>query len=357
MPIFSLLADPAGYIPCSTENMQVDHEYREHWLAHFEHHFESVLKLAVDHYGPEAIPRAEACRRDFFETLHAIHENPRMLPRLDLLVLDMIRQEKLIAHEIPDPFVKAKTRENVLSLPLYRKVIGELDAQGSERAALLLAVNGIFAGNIFDLGAGATTAMFAEKSPDFLAIRRDLEGKRPWLVDHFDAMAERLLERRAGGPGYRQAMFFCDNAGSDFVLGVIPFCRWLGRRGTRVILAANRLPALNDMTVAEVRALLPQLQALDPVLDGLVREERIVAIDSGGIAPLIDLREVSEEVNREAAGTDLVILEGMGRAVETNFEARFTVDAIKLAMIKEEIVARRHGGKNFDTICRFDPAM
>jgi hypothetical protein len=46
----------------------------------------------------------------------------------------------------------------------------------------------------------------------------------------------------------------------------------------------------------------------------------------------------------------------MGRACESNFEALFTVDAIKLAMIKEEIVARRHGGKVFDSMCRFDPA-
>jgi type II pantothenate kinase len=149
-------------------------------------------------------------------------------------------------------------------------------------------------------------------------------------------------------------MFFCDNAGSDFVLGVMPFCRLLAKRGTRVLIAANRLPALNDMTVAEVKALLPRLCAVDPVLEDLVKRGRIAAIDSGGIAPLIDLREVSDEVNHHAAETDLVVLEGMGRACESNFEALFTVDAIKLAMIKEEIVARRHGGKVFDSMCRFD---
>jgi damage-control phosphatase, subfamily II, stand-alone protein len=354
MPIFSLLADPAGYIPCSTEDMHVDHEYREHWLTHFENHFESILKLAIDNYGASAIPRTEACRRDFFETLHAIHDNPRMLPRLDLLILDMIRQEKLIAHGIPDPFEKTKARENAACVPLYPQVVGELDAIKSQREALLLAINGIFAGNIFDLGAGATTKMFADKSPDFLAVRKGLEGKRPWLVDQFDAMADRLLKTTPTGPRHGQAIFFCDNAGSDFVLGVIPFCRLLARRGTRVILAANRLPALNDMTAREVLELLPQLQALDPELDRMVRHGRIEVVDSGGIAPLIDLREISEEVNRYASATDLVILEGMGRAVETNFEATFKVAAIKLAMIKEEIVARRHGGKNFDTVCRFD---
>jgi len=151
-------------------------------------------------------------------------------------------------------------------------------------------------------------------------------------------------------------LFFCDNAGSDFVLGVMPFCRLMAKRGTRVVIAANRLPALNDMTVSEVKAWLPRLCAVDPVLDSLVKSGRIVAIDSGGTAPLIDLRLVSSEVNDFARETDLVVLEGMGRGLESNYEAMFKCDALKIAMIKEEIVAQRHGGKNFDTVCRFDAA-
>jgi type II pantothenate kinase len=262
-----------------------------------------------------------------------------------------MRQDLLIAHNIPDPFEKTKARENDTMLALYPKVVAELDGHASPEEALLLATEGVFAGNIFDLGAGATTKLFANESPDFLKVREDVGNKRPWLVDHFDAMAHRLLSRPP-----QQAMFFCDNAGSDFLLGVLPFCRFLATRGTRVLLAANRLPALNDMTVAEVNALLPRVQAIDPVMNELVNSGKIAAIDSGGTAPLIDLREVSDDVNRHAKNTDLVILEGMGRACESNFEAPFTTDAIKLAMIKEEIVAHRHGGKLFDSLCRFDKA-
>jgi type II pantothenate kinase len=311
----------------------------------------------MENDGPGSTGRIDACRADFVALLHAIRADPHSVDPLDLLVLDQLRQDKLIAHGLPDPFQKTKARENDASLPLYPRVVAELDSHPDPRERLLLAVEGVFAGNIFDLGAGATTRMFSHESPDFFKVRQELGGKRPWLVDHFDALADAVLAPTlSGAPRHRQVLFFCDNAGSDFILGVMPFCRLLAQRGSRVILAANRLPALNDMTVAEVKSLLPRLQAVDPLLDNLVKNGRILAIDSGGTAPLIDLRLVSDEVNAHAPATDLLILEGMGRGLESNFEATLTCDALKLAMIKEEIVAVRHGGKNFDTICRFDPA-
>jgi damage-control phosphatase, subfamily II, stand-alone protein len=355
MPTFSLLADPHNYIPCSTENMLEDVEYREYWLRHFETHFDTIVALANDHYGPYAHDRILACRNDLIATLHQLRETPAMLGGLDLLVLDMLRQEKLIKHDIPDPFEKMKTRENNTMLPLYPRIVEELDNHTDEREALLLATEGVFAGNIYDLGAGATSKLYAKESPDFLKVREDVGTKRPWLVDHFETMAESILGNRPGGK-HKQAIFFCDNAGSDTILGVIPFCRLLAKRGTKVLIAANHLPALNDMTAAELRTLLPRLQNLDPVLNELVQSNLITVIDSGCEAPLIDLRQVTDELNAHAPTTDLVILEGMGRALESNYEALFKVDSIKLAMIKEEIVAQRHGGKLFDTVCRFDPA-
>lgn len=44
--------------------------------------------------------------------------------------------------------------------------------------------------------------------------------------------------------------------------------------------------------------------------------------------------QVSPEVAAEAEGCDLVILEGMGRGIETNLYAAFTCDSAKLGMIK-----------------------
>jgi bifunctional damage-control phosphatase, subfamily II, fusion protein len=54
---------------------------------------------------------------------------------------------------------------------------------------------------------------------------------------------------------------------------------------------------------------------------------------------------------------DLIVIEGMGRAVHTNYEARFKSPVLKLAMIKSKRVAERlFQGQLFDCMCRFDPA-
>lgn len=351
MQTLSLLQNPDTYIPCSTENMLVDHDYRNYWLLHFQQHFPVLMQHALDTYGPSAQSRIDACTHDFLSSIQAIRETPDLLGELDILVLDLLRQKKLIAHQLPDPFLKMKQRENETVLALYPTVVAELDAHANPLEALLLATTGIFAGNIFDLGARATAQMFASESPDFLKVRDTVARNRPWLVDHFNPLAQRILTAP-----HQQAIFLCDNAGSDCLLGVLPFCRFLAQRGTTVLIAANHLPALNDMTFAELSAILPRLQALDPLLDSLVKSGKIAPLNSGGDAPLIDLRRISPQLNAAAQSTDLFILEGMGRALESNYEAHFKIDTLKLAMIKDELVATRHHGKLFDSICRFDPA-
>jgi type II pantothenate kinase len=125
--------------------------------------------------------------------------------------------------------------------------------------------------------------------------------------------------------------------------------RWLARRGTEVILAANERPTLNDMTIQDVNAWWPRVIAAEPSLSQLP----ITRVSTGTGEPLIDLSAVSADLNAASANADLIILEGMGRGVESNLEADFSCDAINLAMIKDAMVARRQRGKLFDVICRF----
>ncbi len=351
MAIFNLLKNPETYQPCR-QDMLVDTEFRTYWLQHFAQHFEIVAKLAVEHYGAHRTADVDSCKQELRRQLDITGQDPNRFGELNLLTLDMLRQTVLRAYNLPDPFKTLKTRENAAMLRLYPQIVAEADRIGDPAEALLLLVEGIFAGNIFDLGASSTSQLFSANSPDFTQIRRDLANKRPWLVDHFAAFSEQYLRRGT----YRKAIFFLDNAGSDAVLGVFPFARFLAARGATVVLAANDQPALNDLTYEELGPLLREAAALDPTLRNQLERGQIVPLNSGGTAPLIDLREVSDACNAAAADADIVFLEGMGRGLESNFDAAFTCDAVKLCMIKEPIVAQRLGGKVFDVVFRYDPA-
>jgi type II pantothenate kinase len=349
MPPFVLLKNPKTYRPCGRDDMITDARLRNYWMDHFESHFAGTfMPQAVVSYGEEAWPKIEAAYRDMLAIFADLRRDPASHGPLDLYVLDMIRQRAIIKHGVPDPFLGLKTRENALMIKQYRHVVDELDSHHDERDMLLMALEGVFAGNIYDLGAGATSKLFATSSPDFIDVRNKIT--RPWLIDDFDAFADRFFARPS-----KKTVFFLDNAGSDCILGVIPFVRMLAARGTHVIIAANTYPALNDITAGELRALLPQLAGLDPILNQHLKSEMIRVIPSGSGAPLIDLGDMSEELNTAAAGADIVYLEGMGRSLESNFETEFNIDAVKLCMIKDQLAADRHGGKLFDTVLKFEP--
>lgn len=64
---------------------------------------------------------------------------------------------------------------------------------------------------------------------------------------------------------------------------------------------------------------------------------------------------MSPELNDAAADADFVVMEGMGRGIETNLRARFKVAALKIGMIKHREVAAELGGQLFGCVCRFDP--
>lgn len=108
----------------------------------------------------------------------------------------------------------------------------------------------MFAGNLFDLGAAATTKLHESGEATFDKALAGLRP-RPWIIDDVDAIKKKVCNEP-----YRKAIIFVDNAGSDIVLGVIPFTRVLLQRGTQVVLAANSEPTLNDITYEELVDLL-----------------------------------------------------------------------------------------------------
>ena len=78
-------------------------------------------------------------------------------------------------------------------------------------------------------------------------------------------------------------------------------------------------------------------------------------MENGSGSPCIDLARLHHRLVAECADADLVVLEGMGRAVHTNLHACFSADSLKLAMIKNQWLAQCLGGGIYDVVCKFDP--
>lgn len=52
--------------------------------------------------------------------------------------------------------------------------------------------------------------------------------------------------------------------------------------------------------------------------------------------------------------TDLLVIEGMGRAVHTNYQAAFACEALKAAVIKNKWLANRLGGDLFNAMFKYE---
>ncbi len=347
MSPFVLLADLSTYEACGWD-LTIDREACVYWATFFKRHLETILNLghAVAYGGGESAEsinaRADACRREFHTFFDDVMARPQAHGRVTILTMDIWRDQILRKHGYVDAFIDLKNRENEKMLPLLPEVCRRLDRL-SGQAQLRAIIEGLFAGNIFDMGAEATAKKFVAGSPDFFATIESLPP-RPWLIDDYDALANRIFSYQ-----HKKVVFFIDNAGSDFLLGALPAMRWLAKRGTKVVLAANEYPTLNDMTIHDVNAWWPRIIAVEPSFADLPIER----VSTGTGEPLIDLLEVSDELNAASADADLIIIEGMGRGVESNLNAAFKCDAMNIAMIKDTMVASRIGGNVFDTVCRF----
>jgi type II pantothenate kinase len=355
--VFPLLADPDQYVACKWDLTGEDAK-RAYWLGLFRTHFPTLIARAV-HQEPVAA-QADATRRGeqatgaFFAHLDDCEREPRRFARLDILMICEERERVLRRCGFDDPYRAAKQFENDAALKLLPQVIQGIDALGRDPAMQIDRVmRGVFAGNIFDLGATVTNDLFRPGGPglDFRQVLAKLKP-RPWLIDDLDAWRTRLLT----GQPHRAAVLFVDNAGPDVVLGMIPLARFLLQRGTKVILTANTTPSLNDVTLDELNALLDRAAALDSVLGQTRDNGRLSTVASGNGAPLIDLKRVSAQLVKAVrdAQVDLVVLEGMGRAVETNLDAKFSVEALKLAMVKDQGVADALGGSVYDLVLRYE---
>ncbi|KXZ49303.1 hypothetical protein GPECTOR_22g897 [Gonium pectorale] len=352
--------------------------------------------------GPLREAAADRFAADFNAALDALLADPS-LPApgypasqpINCATLCQLREDCLHGAGFGDVFAAVKARENERALALLPGVLAEFDAlegrltdqwvaggraadvgaagewpRGYQRCSvtfpsfpsepdtpfatppLELALRGVFAGNIFDLGAEASAQLHAAGGSAFAATRARLLP-RPWAVDDMDA----LLGAVGAGLRWRKAALFVDNAGPDVVLGMLPLARLLCQAGSQVLLMANRGATINDITAPELQDLLARAAPLDPVLAEATSSGALRVVCSGSDLPVIDLTQLSPEAVEAAADCDLIVLEGMGRGIETNLHAALSCDSLKLGMIKHPEVAAHFSGRLYDCVCKFDRGL
>jgi len=349
--IFPLLADSANYVACQWD-LTHDAERRKYWLGVFRNHFPTMMaeaKREAEQRGANQDAALAEAQHRFDTYLDTLTQHPNAFGRLDVIAFCWKREEVLRELGIPDPYRVLKQRENDQAIKMLPALLAELDAlQGQARITRL--IEGVFAGNIFDMGALETLGMFEKGSVDFNQIRSKLKP-RPWRYDALDDWHQYIDHCMP----HHAALLFVDNAGPDVALGMIPFARDLAERGTNVVLAANSEPSLNDVTHTELADLLDQIAGLDPAIKAQLADGRLRVVESGNWAPLIDLTKVSPQLVQvcEEQKFGLVVLEGMGRSVESNYEVELNADTLWLAMLKDTGVAESLDAEVFDLVMRY----
>mmetsp|Transcript_41512 Transcript_41512/g.79337 ORF Transcript_41512/g.79337 Transcript_41512/m.79337 type:complete len:402 (+) Transcript_41512:54-1259(+) len=360
---FPLLRYPKLYSPCtfslvaSKEN-EDNEKYPSFkaWIEVFRASTPTFKKAAESDPDPDLKKSAKTLAKKFENEYLAYLKDVELQMKnkgaagysMDIMQLCVKRDDILRKLGFQDCFRAIKAEENAKAMLMLSSVCEEID-KTAEDERLLLLLKGVFAGNIFDLGAAKSAELYSKGggAADFNSTRDKL-AERPWLIDDYD---ELLVDW--DDFAYSKAILFVDNAGADVVLGMLPLARELVRKGADVVLAANEVPSINDITAAELTKVLSLCS--EPLIETYYKQGKIKVVSSGNSMPVIDLRKVSPELCEEAMNADLVILEGMGRSIETNLNAQFVCDVLKLGMIKHPEVADALRGQVYDVVCKFDP--
>ena len=330
-------------------DLAVDTDARLYWLEVFKDGLEKFCKVIRNgESNRDSIDkRISFFKKKFLECLALLRKNPFAYGQLTVRTLLDCREQFLAEFDFYDPYLKFKQEENtaaIAELPGRLLYLGSLCWE--ERQQEL--IRGILGGNIFDWGSSAVVKMNEDKKLDFAAACAMVQA-RPWFVDHLEHWVKRL--KRAP---IHKMIIFVDNSGADVVLGILPFVEEMLGMGSEVVLAANSRPALNDITHQELRLLMDQIEPMAPNIAAARARGRIRVVENGVGSPCLDLSRVSQTIADECADCDLVVVEGMGRAIHTNFNSIFTVESLKLAVIKNRWLCDKFGCPMFAGVCKYD---
>lgn len=133
----------------------------------------------------------------------------------------------------------------------------------------------------------------------------------------------------------------------------------------QVILCANSKPAINDITCAELTLVIKKACLLITTLrTAYTVTKALKIIETGSASPCLDLSRINSDLAALIVENqvDLVVMEGMGRSIHTNYHAKFKCDSLKIAILKNKWLAERFGfmdqiDKKFPIVFKFEPAV
>ncbi|KAM8716942.1 hypothetical protein ACLKA7_003758 [Drosophila subpalustris] len=353
----TILQDADNYQP-DTLDLNTDAKAAAYWFPCFRELVIKQAKQAASSQADDATAehRAAQFQAAYLQQLDDYQNNISgnsgkvVLGTSELLKLN---ETMLRRFGFADPWLRQKQQENALAKARLKQRLQEIDAIADEDARWTELVRGVLAGNMFDWGAQAIASILEQDSNFGLHAALDRIEERPWLLDNLDAWLQRL---RRPSP-HKCAAIFVDNSGVDVVLGILPFVRELLRRGTKVLLCANSEPSLNDVTSRELSVLLDDCACQCSILESAWRSNRLLVYANGQSGPCLDMRTLPLDLCDAitANETDLLVIEGMGRALHTNLNAHFNCETLKLAVIKNRWLAKYLGGdKMFAVICKYE---
>ena len=336
-----------------TVDLTRDDEARKYWLSCFEDSLPKFTDRAVQSQPnkTDSVQRAERFKEVFLARIKGLRSQPYAHGCLTVRnILDM-REQCLIEYGFHDPYLKQKRLENDQAFEILPEVLGDLKTLPDDELQEQLA-RGLLAGNVFDWGAKEVALLMESEQGLKFSDALKFVKPRPWLVDDLDAWKARLRN----GPPHRCAAIFIDNSGVDVVLGVLPFTEFLLSRGTSVMLCANNRPVLNDVTYTELVLIVQRAAKLSSVIDQALKSGALSCENSGQSSACLDLSRLSQPLVEHMAErkVDLIVLEGMGRALHTNLYAKFGCESLKVAVIKNRWLATRLGGDMFSVIFKYE---
>ncbi|KAJ1919676.1 hypothetical protein H4219_001817 [Mycoemilia scoparia] len=328
-------------------------DLQDYWLNALEKNTENLLQMTKE--GRTATCEGGEEKMNQFKLIFCGHlatlrNNPSAYGELTVRSLMSLREQCLHEVGIVDMFSAIKKSETESALLALPTLLNEIDSIDDESKRVEKIIQNVLAGNMFDWGSNALHEMLRNKTLDFEHAKSKIQF--PAMFNNTSELVDRLVN----GKPYKKAVIFTDNAGADITLGVLPFARYLNEKGTAVILAPNSKPALNDITESELVNLLGKAKNIDSKIKGSVSAKKLVAIGTGSSSPCLDLRRLDERLVSHSYDADLVVIVGMGRAIHTNFYARFTCDSIKLAVFKNFMAAQVVGAHIYDAMCLYTPA-